>query len=393
MTRAGVFPYRNHDGTTRLELRLPDEVFKADSLDSLGGAVVTQDHPPAMINPENAREFAVGSVGTDVRKDGTHVVATVTLFDRAAIDAAESGDQREVSCGYHCALEVKSGTHPKFGRYDVIQRNIRYNHVAILGKGRAGSDVRLRLDSADAVMVDDPAGFIPPQPEPGRHAARTDGAPTMRITLDGIDYETDNLQLAQALNVRDQKSKADAVARVDAAKEAADKLATAEARADELEKERDELKAKLDDAESPEKFSARIDARVALETKARVVIGGTDGKPASFDGMTDREIRVAVLDASDIDSTDKADAYVEARFDAAVERATEKASEPNKGEAKRDSGTPQFQLHAGGKNLDAARGRAVGRPPRKDGDDEDPADKMAREIRERSTQPITGQRQ
>lgn len=389
MTRAGVFSYRNPDGSTRLELRLPEEVFKADSLDSLGGAVVTQDHPPAMITPENAREFAVGSVGTDVRKDGTHVVATVTLFDKAAIDAAESGDQREVSCGYHCALEVKAGTHPKFGRYDVIQRNIRYNHVAILGKGRAGSDVRLRLDSADAVMVDDdPAGFIPPQPESGRQVARTDGDFMRTINLDGIDYDIDDPRLAQALD----KIQAAAVARTDSAKESADKLAKAEARADELEKERDELKVKLEDAASPEKFSARVDARAALETKARAVISGTDGKPASFAAMTDREIQVAVLDASDIDTADKSDAYVDARFDAAVERAAEKPAEPEAGAAKRDSGTPQFQLHAGGKNLDAVRGRSVGRSPRKDGDDEDPADRMTREIRERSMQPITQQR-
>ena len=39
--------------------------------------------------------------------------------------------------------------------YDYIQRNIRANHVAIVEKGRAGDAPRIRLDSADAVMLEE----------------------------------------------------------------------------------------------------------------------------------------------------------------------------------------------------------------------------------------------
>ena len=40
-------------------------------------------------------------------------------------------------------------------RYDHRQTNIRGNHVAIVRKGRAGPDVKLLLDSEDAILVED----------------------------------------------------------------------------------------------------------------------------------------------------------------------------------------------------------------------------------------------
>lgn len=39
--------------------------------------------------------------------------------------------------------------------YDVIQRNIRGNHVALVDKGRAGETACLRMDSADAFQIED----------------------------------------------------------------------------------------------------------------------------------------------------------------------------------------------------------------------------------------------
>ena len=45
VTSIGVFTYRNPDGTTRRELRLPEEVFKQDSMDTLALKPMTLLHP------------------------------------------------------------------------------------------------------------------------------------------------------------------------------------------------------------------------------------------------------------------------------------------------------------------------------------------------------------
>src|SRR5690606_27126345 len=77
--------------------------------------------------------------------------------------------KRELSCGYSCDLEHVPGEwiDPRTGvahRYDAIQRNIRGNHVAVVSKGRAGPEARVRLDSAEAgVLVSDSEQFPVPR--------------------------------------------------------------------------------------------------------------------------------------------------------------------------------------------------------------------------------------
>ena len=46
VSRAGVFKYRNVDGSVRGELRHPDNIFKIDSLETLKMIPITNDHPP-----------------------------------------------------------------------------------------------------------------------------------------------------------------------------------------------------------------------------------------------------------------------------------------------------------------------------------------------------------
>jgi hypothetical protein len=53
--------YRNPDGSDRRELRLPEEVFKADSLETLRDATVIEGHPD-MVNPSNWKELSRGHV-------------------------------------------------------------------------------------------------------------------------------------------------------------------------------------------------------------------------------------------------------------------------------------------------------------------------------------------
>jgi len=151
LTRVGVFTYTKADGTRVRELRHPDEVFKPESLATLKGAPLTIGHP-GMVTPDRYRELNVGHVADDVRRDDRFVAATVRIQDAAAVAAVKAGDLVEVSCGYTADVVPETGVF-NGEEYDAVQRNVRYNHAALLpaGGGRAGREVALKLDANDAI--------------------------------------------------------------------------------------------------------------------------------------------------------------------------------------------------------------------------------------------------
>lgn len=159
LTRAGVLLYANADGTPRREWRPLAEVMRGDSLATLISAPVTQLHPPEMITADNREKYDRGNVGDHIVRDGGKVSATLYIKDGRLIAAVERGDLREVSAGYVCKLDATSGVvpdgEPDAGQhYDAIQRNIVYNHVAAVPMGRAGDEIRMRLDvGGDAILA------------------------------------------------------------------------------------------------------------------------------------------------------------------------------------------------------------------------------------------------
>jgi hypothetical protein len=76
-------------------------------------------------------------------------------------------------------------------------------------------------------------------------------------------------------------------------------------------------KAEADVKELPARLRGDVQARIALKSQARAVLGAE----VKLDGNTDRELRADVLAklAPKCDLTGKDDAYVSARFDAAIE--------------------------------------------------------------------------
>lgn len=160
LTRVGVLEYRRADGSVERELRLPEEVFRADSLETLTAAPVTHLHPTEMVGPENVRKLRVGGAGA-ARNDGDQFVSAELQVEAADVIAkVDSGELQEISCGYYCELDRTPGVW-KGQTYDAIQRDIVYNHVALgpKGWGRAGSEVRLRLDSMTATGEDRAVNF------------------------------------------------------------------------------------------------------------------------------------------------------------------------------------------------------------------------------------------
>jgi len=151
LTKTGIFSYRMANGKTRRELRHPKDVFHPDSLATYPLSPVTIDHP-GRVGPSNWKTHAVGTVGADVRPNGNFVSGDIHLQHGDAIDRAESGELREISCGYQCEIDPTPGTY-EGQPYDVAQKKIRINHVALgpAGWGRMGPETRMNLDASEAV--------------------------------------------------------------------------------------------------------------------------------------------------------------------------------------------------------------------------------------------------
>ena len=373
MTRIGVLPYRRADGSIFHELRHPDEVFKADSVESLIHAPVTRRHPPGLVTVANVKQYQIGLVA-DARVEDRFIGGDVIVQDSDSIGAIGRRELCELSPGYTCKLEERAGMWGGI-RYDGIQRGIVYNHLAIGPRawGRSGPEVSLHLDANHAIerydstpvatylqqqrdlrswrsrdiaeraridewVVDmilsgwqaptdaqasaiaramdlDVARVLSLIPEQDRRSdgRRTTGGrrsmETTTITLDGVEYEAIPRHAAQVITREVARSK-DAVA---AATKRADE---AEGKADALAAEVADLKAKLDAASNPEAVAKAVRARVSLEQTARPFLGAE----AKLDAMSDREIRCAVIAKTDtaFDPKDRSDEYVAARFDGAI---------------------------------------------------------------------------
>jgi hypothetical protein len=159
IARSGVLPYS--DGTReRKEYRPPAEAFKADSMATAKGGPVTDLHPPKLVTPETFKAVSRGHACDDVRRDGDLLVVDLMVQDADLCALVESGERREVSCGYSCVVVPTPGVTPEGERYDAVQTQIVHNHVALLapGTGRSGPEVSLRMDGAAVEVRLDGAG-------------------------------------------------------------------------------------------------------------------------------------------------------------------------------------------------------------------------------------------
>jgi len=162
ITRPGVFEYVDADGAVRRELRPRDEVYALESLASVARKPTTLNHPtdadgnPVKVVADNAKVYSTGLASDSVQRDEAMdmVRTTLTILDADHIRAIQGG-MHEQSCGYSCEIDETSGEDPEFGPYDVIQRQIRYNHIATVMRGRAGRQVRLRADAAQMLTDED----------------------------------------------------------------------------------------------------------------------------------------------------------------------------------------------------------------------------------------------
>lgn len=135
---AGELGLEGDPGREITVYRHPEDVFSSAALASFEAKDVTAGHPPEDVGPENHALYSKGHV-QNVRRGGEFTVADLVVKDAALISDIRNGVVREVSCGYLCSYV------PEGDGYR--QTNIQGNHVAVVLKGRAGSEVSIK-DSA-----------------------------------------------------------------------------------------------------------------------------------------------------------------------------------------------------------------------------------------------------
>ena len=284
LTKTGIFAYHN-----QREFRPEDEVFRADSLESLKGAPVTDLHPAekgedSFLTPVNAKDHIVG-ITENVERDSQYLKGSLIIFHEDTIKAIERGDRQEISLGYKCRLEPTPGS-ANGESYDAVQRDIIVNHVAIgpKGWGRAGPDCAIRTDSQQL----------------------TQGIPNMTevIRLDGVDVALtpDNIM---ALFTERKRQYDELRGRFDAI-------------GLELEKEKVQRVA----LEDPQAIETKVQARLKLVGQCRSILG----EDLSMAGKTDEELKLLTVKKfhPDIDLCGKDQSYIDGMFEALLATSSER---------------------------------------------------------------------
>ena len=144
--------------------RPQDEVYAADTIKSFEGKPFVDNHPPGgqFVTPDNIDLYQRGHVqnvrkGTEPLDSGDWPLLGDIVITHPDVQSKVRNGERELSCGYGYDLARNNG--------HIIQTNIVGNHVALVPKGRAGSDARINDSAPDAAPAE-VAKVAKPQPTP-----------------------------------------------------------------------------------------------------------------------------------------------------------------------------------------------------------------------------------
>lgn len=355
LTRSGVFLYRLPDGTLSRELKHPEDVFEAESVESAKRIVATRGHPrdsngrPIDVGADNVKRLQVGHVGDTVRSDNVvgeeHLELDVTITDKTVVQSILGVDgapaRPEVSPGFTTVLVEESGEW-KGERYDRRQTQIRYNHLAVdIDQARGGFSVAVKLDDADGVQQVDGA-TASPAPDHKATAVQRRDAMKVRIRIDETEIEVDESTrsvVLEAIRKRDAKiedlerEKGTSNAELQAARNQASQE---KARADQATKDLATEKARADAAEKQTKKTDGYRVVHQTLTLAGLVLKADEMQPAERTKLVDELLalegddlvsairRHVVLKAceDEVDAIKNEDgSYFRARFDQLVRSA------------------------------------------------------------------------
>ena len=303
LTRANaVFQYQDSQGNEWGELRLEEDVFAPDAMESFSMAILTDDHPAGMVTLENVASVQKGHLGSEISREGLYLVADILITDADLIRRIEAGEKLELSCGYFADVIDFPGTYQGVP-HAKKQTNFQGNHVAVVQEGRAGPECRLMLRADAAYQVS------PPDKKDE----------TMKITLNGKEQEVSPDQHKALIEMFGE----DAVTVMAEESEDEDMGARDEdmemsAQMDALKAQNAALKAAADAKPSNLSFNSdAMDKRMALIDNARSICGAD----YSYAGKTDTAIKGAVIKAvlPSMNIDGKGAVYVDSAYEVALE--------------------------------------------------------------------------
>lgn len=308
---AMVQKYIKSDGSEEMEAKLPEEILSDSTVSSANSKPVTDGHH-GLVTKDNSHDLMKGFTASNGHVEGNMLYNDITITDPNLISQIKSGDKRELSIGFETQMDPTSGTY-NGTKYDAVQRNIRINHVAVVPKGRAGHEVRLIGDSAEAVEQVEPSEEKGNQME--TRVVRADGQ-NITVAADDVEkitkLDADNSAKAKQIADLDaqikklQAEKAKLQGDADASAKKADE---AQAKADSLEADNKKIKEEFD------KYKADgVDKKLELIDKVKSFVGDE----YDYHGKSDRDMKIDAVKAikgDSVDFTDKSDTYVQAAFD------------------------------------------------------------------------------
>lgn len=125
----------------------PDKIYKVyipeeemrKGADSFKLLPIVNGHEWLGQDGKDAHDYQEGTTGEQVEVRNGFMYVPLKFTGDGIIDDLESGDKEELSASYTNKLTWASNT----DEYDLIASDIKGNHVALVEKGRCGSDVRV----------------------------------------------------------------------------------------------------------------------------------------------------------------------------------------------------------------------------------------------------------
>jgi hypothetical protein len=339
--RAGVFPYYHLNGSIRREAKLPEDLFSEDAIASARGIPATDDHPPVtenqgLLTTANATRFAKGALGDSIEVgEGEILWGNETVWDEELKASLLKGEKLEVSVGTRCKIDHTPGEY-KGQPYDVRQTNIRFNHLAHVNKGRAGSEVRAYLDHANpemniAIRIDSNDKENQRMKKPDWLTKTEAFLKSVGVKLDSADGAADDptKQQQEPAQPNPQEPKKDEIPPAPTAAPMNNDSVLIKALQDQvklLEETLSATRAILEQALSPATQDSIARRRLSLIDSVRAV-----DPEAKTDSLSERELKILVVtkvlppaEGVKLDSFD--DVKLDARFEAAMELARTNAA-------------------------------------------------------------------
>lgn len=265
-------------------MRSPEEVFAVDSLQTITRLPVTVNHPAENVTADNWSKLSVGEVGDAYSTEPEWIVVNPMIKDKAATQAART-THKEISMGY--SAEIVSYADSAIADFEM--KTIRYNHLALVPKGRAGEQARIGDSWGACPMVD----YVPGSSPTTREGDSKMELKTIVLGDQAVQVAVSDMAAIEAYKTTMTKNLADAVA---------DKKKVEEDKDEEIGKLKAELKTAKDAAEID--VDKLVADRTALIAQVKAVDSSIDPAGKSDGDLRKAAVRAKMGDAAIADASD-----------------------------------------------------------------------------------------